>query len=175
MKILLSEEQLRDGVAQLAAQLRRRYAEQELTIVGVMTGSLMLVADLVRRLNIPVRIGMIYASSYRGGVQRGSLSISSEWLPDVADRHVLVADDILDSGHTLQEVLARVRDLRPASVASAVLLRKQGKQEVAIEPDYAVFEIPDEFVVGYGLDYDDDYRHLPYIAALEASDLSGKP
>jgi hypoxanthine phosphoribosyltransferase len=90
---------------------------------------------------------------------------------DISDRDVLVVDDIFDTGHTLNEVLMRLRNLNPKSVRSAVLLRKSGRQEVVLRPDFVVFEIPDEFVVGYGLDYCDQYRNLPYIAVLEPADI----
>jgi len=128
----------------------------------------------VRRLDLPLRIGLIQASSYRGATTiAGELQIGAEILADVRGRHVLLLDDILDTGHTLGTLVHRMHDRGALSVKTAVLLRKKGRQEVKIEPDYCGFEIPDAFVVGYGLDYDDDYRHLPYVAVLPQLQGSG--
>ena len=138
----------------------------------MLTGSLVLVADLIRLLDLPMRVGVIEASSYRGATTtRGELTINSELMIDISGRDVLLVDDIFDTGHTLVQVLDKMREFGPTSIRSAVLLRKQGRQEVAAEPDYVAFNIPDEFVVGYGLDYEDLYRNLPYLAALEDEDL----
>jgi hypoxanthine phosphoribosyltransferase len=171
MEILLTAEQIQERVDEMASQIAADYrGRSPLTIVGVLTGSLMFLADLVRRLDLPLRIGLIQASSYRGATTRpGSLRIAPDLAPDVRDRHVLVLDDILDTGQTLQHVLAHLHDLGPASVRVAVLLRKQGRQTTAFEPDYCGFTIPNAFVVGYGLDYDDEFRHLPYVAKLVTS------
>jgi hypoxanthine phosphoribosyltransferase len=100
--------------------------------------------------------------------------IHAELLPEVAERDVLLVDDIFDTGRTLEALVAQVRSLRPRSLRSAVLLRKLGRQEVAIKPDYVAFEIPDVFVVGYGLDYQDAYRHLPYLAQLDEQDVADR-
>lgn len=143
-----------------------------LTIIGVLTGSVVLLADLIRLLEMPLRVGVVQASSYRGGTTRGELTINSELMPDIAGRDVLLVDDIFDTGHTLVKVISLLNELGPASVRSAVLLRKLGRQEVSISPDLVGFDIPDEFVVGYGLDYQDEYRNLPFLAALEPEDIS---
>ena len=173
MKELLSQEQLERGVHELARQIASCYGREPLTIVGVLTGSIVLLADLIRLLEMPLRVGVVQARSYRGGTTRGELTINSDLMPDIAGRDVLLVDDILDSGHTLQCVIALTEQLGPRSVRSAVLLRKAGRQEVDLEPDFVCFGIPDEFVVGYGLDYQDAYRNLPFVAALEPEDLSG--
>jgi hypoxanthine phosphoribosyltransferase len=168
MEILLTAERIQRRVAELAGDIAADYrGRSAVTIVGVLTGSLMFLADLVRRLDIPLRIGLIQASSYRGpSTTPGQLHIGPDLAPDVRGRHVLVLDDILDTGQTLHHVVGRLRELEPASLRVAVLLRKQGRQTVPFEPDYCGFTIPDVFVVGYGLDYDDEFRHLPYIAVL---------
>jgi hypoxanthine phosphoribosyltransferase len=120
-----------------------------------------------------LRVGVMQASSYRGATTtRGELSINMEMTPDIRGREVLIIDDIFDTGHTLEKTICKLWELSPLTIRSAVLLRKIGRQEVANGPDFAAFEIPDEFVVGYGLDYADEYRHLPYLAALEPSDLA---
>ena len=172
MKILLDETQIRDGVAALGRRIAGDYRGRPLTVLGVLTGSIILLSDLIRRIDVPLRVGLIQASSYRGrAVGPGALAIDDRLLPDIAGRDVLLVDDIFDTGRTLEALLDRVRQERPASVKSAVLLWKEGRSAVASEPDYFCFKIPDVFVVGYGLDYNDEYRHLPHIAALEAADM----
>src|SRR5207244_10325250 len=132
------------------------------TIVGVLTGCLMFLADLVRHLDLPLRIGLIQASSYRGEVTTpGQLKIAPELIPDLRGRNVLLLDDILDTGQTLGYLVKHLQTVGVASLRVAVLLRKQGRQTMPLEPEYCGFQIPDAFVVGYGLDYNDEYRHLP--------------
>ncbi len=173
MKTVLTTEQIQEGVERLAARIREEYGQNPLTILAIMTGSVVLLADLIRRLDMPLRVGVMQASSYRGATTtRGELTINLEMTPDIRDRDVLLVDDIFDTGHTLEKTIAKLWELRPTSIRSAVLLRKLGRQEVAATPDFVAFEIPDEFVVGYGLDYRDEYRNLPYLAALEPADLS---
>jgi hypoxanthine phosphoribosyltransferase len=172
MKILLSKEELHDGVAIMAQEIADAFEGRQLTIVGVLTGSVVLVADLIRHIDQPLRVGVIQASSYRGATtERGDLIINSELMLDISGRDVLLVDDIFDTGHTLVRVLDKMKEFGPKSISSAVLLKKEGRQEVEYEPDFAAFNIPDEFVVGYGLDYEDMYRNLPYLAALEKEDL----
>ena len=169
---LISAEQIRQGVAQLAAAIDEYYRQKPLTLLGVMTGSLVLVADVIRQLEIPLQVGVIQARSYRGAATSpGELAIHDGELPHVRGRHVLLVDDIYDTGRTLAGLYDHLRPLEPASIRSAVLLRKQGRQQVPLEPDYVVFDIPDVFVVGYGLDYRDHYRHLSYVAALDPQDI----
>jgi hypoxanthine phosphoribosyltransferase len=169
MNGLISAERIRERVAELALEIKDQYQGQPITIVGVLTGCVMFLADLVRHLDLPVRLALIQASSYRGPATRpGELRVQAELVPDLRGRHVLVIDDILDTGQTLVHVVRQLRDLGPASLRVAVLLRKQGRQQVTLEPDFCGFEIPDVFVVGYGLDFNDEYRHLPYVAELPA-------
>jgi hypoxanthine phosphoribosyltransferase len=171
MEVLLSAEQIQKRVAELARQIAEDYGDEPLTIVGVLTGSLMFLADLVRHLERPLRIGLIQASSYRGSVtQAGELHVGPDLIPDVRGRHVLLLDDILDTGQTLHRLMTHVQDLGPLSVHVGVLLRKLGRQTVALEPDYSGFDIPDAFVVGYGLDFNDEYRNLPYIGVLPSAE-----
>lgn len=173
MHILLTEKQLAAGIDRLAAAVRAEVGGQPLTVVGVLTGSIVLIADLIRRLDGPVRIGMVSASSYRGPATRpGALDLKLELLPDVTGQDVLLVDDIFDSGRTLEAMVVELRHRGAARVRSLVLLRKAGRAEVALEPDYVGFDIPDEFVVGYGLDFDGGYRNLPYVAVLDADDLA---
>lgn len=172
MKVLFDKETLHRGVADMAAEIEKAYQGRQLTIVGVLTGSVVLLADLIRQIEQPMRVGVIQASSYRGATtERGDLIINSELMLDITGRDVLLVDDIFDTGHTLENVVEKLHEFSPKSVKSAVLLRKQGRQESDYEPDFTAFNIPDEFVVGYGLDYEDMYRNLPHLAALEQEDL----
>lgn len=155
----------------MAKEIDAAYDGRPVTIIGILTGSLMLLADLIRLLHMPMRVGVIQASSYRG-TQRGELTIQAALMPDVTQRDVLLVDDIFDTGHTLAAVVRQLASLQATSVRTAVLLRKEGRQLVAMQPDFVGFSIPDEFVVGYGLDYQDEYRNLSFVAALEAADLA---
>lgn len=167
MDVLINEEQIQARVRELGRQIEADYQGKDLTIVAILTGSLILLADLIRRIQLPLRVALLQASSYKGATTTASALVLNEaFAPDVAGRDVLLLDDILDTGRTLATLVARMRDRGARSVKTAVLLRKIGRQEVEIEPDYCGFPIPDKFVVGYGLDYDDDYRHLPYVGVL---------
>jgi hypoxanthine phosphoribosyltransferase len=158
-------------VKRLASEITATYGDHPLTIVGVMTGSVVLLADLIRLLEMPLRVGVLQASSYRGD-KRGELVVHAEMMLDVTDRDVLLVDDILDTGHTLQRTIEGIRKSRPRSLRTCVLLHKLGRQELDVRADFIGFEIPNEFVVGYGLDYRDQFRNLPYLAALELPDLA---
>ena len=167
MEILITEARIQERIKDLGKQIQADYAGRPLTIVAILTGSLIVLADLIRQIEIPLRVALLQASSYKGATTAaGALIINESFAPDVAGRDVLLLDDILDTGHTLSTLVHRMSDRGALRVRTAVLLHKIGRQEVAIQPDYTGFEIPDAFVVGYGLDYDDDYRHLPYVAVL---------
>jgi hypoxanthine phosphoribosyltransferase len=172
MKTLLTEDQLREGIRQLADKIRAHYQGKPLTIVGVLIGSIVLLADLIRLLDSPIRVELVQARSYRNGTRPGPLVLNTDLLSgDIRGRDVLLVDDIFDTGHTLWELIPQIDELGPASLRSAVLLVKQGRCEVAMKPDFVGFEVPDAFVVGYGLDYRDQYRNLPYIATLEPAEI----
>ncbi|MCE9607950.1 MAG: hypoxanthine phosphoribosyltransferase [Planctomycetia bacterium] len=174
MKILLTQDEVREGVTRMARDINACYGKRPVTIVGVLTGSVVLLADLIRLLEMPLRVGLVQAKSYRGAsTVRSELQIKADALPDLTDREVILIDDIFDTGHTLDRLLESFGTFGTKSIRSAVLLRKHGRQEVKREPDFYAFEIPDEFVVGYGLDYDDEYRNLPHIAALEPHEIVG--
>jgi hypoxanthine phosphoribosyltransferase len=165
--VLISAERIQHRIDELAKEITGTYSGRPITIVGVLTGCLVFIADLIRRLDLPLKIALVQASSYRGAATTpGSLHVQDELLPDLRDRHILLLDDILDSGQTLGYLLSHLKNLGTASVHVAVLLRKEGTQKVPLEPDFCGFSIPDEFVVGYGLDYNDEYRNLPYIGVL---------
>lgn len=176
VKILLAADEIRRGVERLAREIVASHGDGPLTVVGVLTGSMVLLADLIRQIDLPMQIGLVQARSYRGRALRpGALAINSDMLPELRDRNVLLVDDIFDTGRTLFELLVQLDELRPASVRTAVLLRKMGRAEVEVQPNFVGFEIPDEFVVGYGLDFNDHYRNLPYVAALEPHELAAEP
>lgn len=168
MKILINEETIKKRVAEIAKLVSTEFNGQPVTVVGVLTGCLIFLSDLVRQLNIPVRICFVRASSYRGETTvPGDLKIDSSMLPDIQGRNILLVDDILDSGNTLSKLTKYLKEKGCKGIRTAVLLRKIGRQEHPIEPDYCGFEIPDKFVVGYGLDHNDEYRNLPYIGELD--------
>ena len=170
VKILLDEQQLNQGVEELAQGINAYYGDKPLTIICILTGSIVLGADLIRKLRMPLRVGVLQTSSYQG-TERGELTINAEMMLDIKGRDVLLIDDIFDTGHTLDKVTGKVAQHEPTSLESAVLLLKTGRQEVEYRPKFVAFDIPDEFVVGYGLDYNDEYRNLPFLACLEESDI----
>ena len=165
---LINESEIRDRLAEMGRQIEADYQDKPLTIVAVLTGSLIALADLVRQIRIPLRIALLQASSYRGATTTATtLVVNEAFAPDVSGRDVLLLDDILDTGQTLSTLVQHILDRGAASVRTAVLLRKIGRQVIPIEPDYCGFVIPDVFVVGYGLDFNDEYRHLPYVGVLQ--------
>jgi hypoxanthine phosphoribosyltransferase len=177
-RILIDERQIaarvRELGTQIAGDLTRELGpqvEQEgrIVIIPIMTGAMVFVADLIRHLPLKLSLELVAVSSYPGkSMESKGVAMRSELPRDLRDRHVLVIDDILDSGQTLRTVADLIGEQRPASLRMAVLLRKPGKAKVAIQPDYVGFDIPDEFVVGYGLDYNGFYRNFPQIATLRA-------
>jgi len=172
MKSLINADVIRERVQNLGRELSIVYRHKPLTVVSVLTGSLVFVADLVREIETPHRMGVLHASSYRGRTTvPGELTISMNLVPDIRGRDVLIVDDIFDTGQTLKRVVEAFESYGPASIKTAALLLKEGRSTVDLAPDYFCFRIPNVFVVGYGLDYNDDYRHLPYIAEMEESDL----
>ena len=172
MDTIISEKAIATRVIDMGHVLTEFYRGKSLTVLGVLKGSVVFVADLIRQIDIPHQIGFIRASSYRGKTTvPGNLNIATDLMTEITNRHVLLVDDIFDTGRTMSGLLDELKKHDPASIRTAVLLWKQGRSEVEITPDYHGFQIPDAFVVGYGLDYNDDYRHLPFIAVLQPSDL----
>ena len=167
VELLINESQLQERLRAIGRKIEDDYRDKPLTIVAVLTGSLIALADLVRQIRIPLRIALLQASSYRGATTTATtLVINEAFAPDVAGRDVLLLDDILDTGQTLSALVQHLKDRGASTVHTAVLLRKIGRQIVPIEPDYCGFVIPDAFVVGYGLDFNDEYRHLPFVGVL---------
>jgi hypoxanthine phosphoribosyltransferase len=166
---LLTEEAIRRRVEELAAEISREYAGKgELLLVGVLRGAFIFLADLARRLTVPTRIDFIALASYEATTETtGAVRLIMDVRADLAGRHVLIVEDIVDSGHTLRYLRQSFAARRPASLAACVLVRKPGRLEVEAPIEYLGFDIPDLWVVGYGLDCLDQHRALPFIAAVE--------
>jgi hypoxanthine phosphoribosyltransferase len=173
--ILISESRIRQRIAGLAREIGRDYLGRDLVIVALLNGTVVFLADLVRRLSLPLHLDFIGVSSYGSGTVSGRISFTKELKLDVRGRDVLLLDDILDTGRTLARVRTRVEKLEPRSIATCVLLDKKAGRTEAVEADYAGFEIPDKFVVGYGLDFAERYRNLPFIAVLKKHLYSQAP
>ena len=169
-EILLTEPELRDRVAELGRQLAADYADRDPILVGVLKGSVVFLADLVRQMDIPLSVDLMEISSYGSGTETsGQVRILKDLKGSIEGRNVLVVEDIIDTGLTLNYLLRYLGDRAPASLRVACLLDKPARRLVEMEIDYRGFSIPDRFVVGYGLDYDERYRNLPYIGVLKPS------
>lgn len=167
-RILLDEAEIRAGIERVAAEITAVYAGDEPTVIAVLGGSVVFVADLIRRLPIPLRLAFVQAESYRQGTQGGALELGG--LPperDLVGRRVLLVDDILDSGRTLAAIRSALLARGARDVRTCVLLDKPARRAVALAPDHVGFEVEDLFVVGFGLDFAGRYRNLPYVAALK--------
>ena len=172
-RVLYHESTILSRLDELADQITRDFRKKELTVVAVLNGSFMFMGDLLRRIPLPLRVDCISVASYHGGTEStGRVTFDQLTPPDVRGRHVLILDDILDSGGTLKLVTGMLRQLEPASVKTCVLLRKDRPVAREVPVDYCGFEIPDEFVVGYGLDYNNYYRNLPDIVTLNPSAIA---
>lgn len=174
MKILVSQNELQDGVARLAQRISDEYRGKPLMLIGILQDSIVLLADLMRRMDMPSQMRVLQPVCHHEGPDRPNhLCVDRTTAEAVQNHHILIVDDVFDTGLTLLETMCQVDDLCPLSVKSAVLLYKRGRQETLAGPDYVVFEIPDETVVGYGLDYHGHHRQLPHIAALEPHEMLG--
>lgn len=166
-RILFDEATIHRRLDELATRISDDYRDRELTVVAILNGSVILMADLLRRIPLPLKLDCLSVASYHGGTKSvGELVFRQVSLPDVAGRHILILDDILDSGVTLATIREKLETAGPLSVRICVLLEKKRTRTRAVEPDYVGFEIADEFVVGYGLDYMERYRNLPCIGVL---------
>ncbi|MBM3472164.1 MAG: hypoxanthine phosphoribosyltransferase [Armatimonadetes bacterium] len=167
-EVLLTEEQIAGKVAELAAEVSRDYAERPLVVVGVLNGSAVFLSDLLRRLTVPATVEFVGASSYCDGtVSRGACELTKDLDRPIEGIHALVVEDIVDTGRTLAALAECLRAKGAASVEVCVLLDKPSRRAVEFHPRYVGFEIPDRFVVGYGLDFAQHYRGLPYVAVLK--------
>lgn len=164
--ILISAPVLQRRVIELAKQLEQEYAGRDLVVVSLLNGTVLFLADLIRHLNLPLRLDFIGVSSYRDGTESRELVFTKELRLDVRGRDVLLVDDILDTGKTLHQVIGKLRRLKPRRLRVCVLLEKKARRSEQVRADYVGFQVPDEFVVGYGLDYAERYRNLPFVGIL---------
>lgn len=164
---MIGEEQIHKRVRTLASKIEKDYRGRDLVMVALLNGTVMFLADLIRHLKVPLRLDFIGVSSYGAGTTSGELVFTKELRLDVKGRDVLLVDDILDTGRTLKRVSATVRALKPQSLKACVLLNKKARRIEDVQADYVGFDIPDEFVVGYGLDYAERYRNLPFVGVLQ--------
>lgn len=166
--ILITEEQIRTRVKELGRRLKDIYGDKEFTVISIMNGAILFTADLLREVDNAVRLDCIRTTSYGNATEsKGTPKLVHGLTLDFVGRHVLIVDDILDTGKTLSLIAGMVRGMNPASVHVCVLLDKKGRRLVPFEADLVGFEIPDRFVVGYGLDFAERYRNLPSIGVLK--------
>ncbi|MDH4334490.1 MAG: hypoxanthine phosphoribosyltransferase [Chloroflexota bacterium] len=169
-EVLLTHEQITARVAELGAQLATDYADRNPVLVSVLKGSIIFLADLVRAMDVPLAIDLMEVSSYGAATESsGQVRILKDLSGSIEGRHVIVVEDIIDTGLTLNYLLRYLEDRGPASIQVCCLLDKPARRLASIEIDYRGFTIPDRFVIGYGLDYDERYRNLPYIGVLRPS------
>jgi hypoxanthine phosphoribosyltransferase len=166
-RVLFDEPTILRRLDEMAAEISRDYRDRELTVIAILNGSIIFMADLLRRIPLPLKLDCLSVASYHGGTKSsGEVIFKQILLPDIADRHVLILDDILDSGLTLAAIRDKLQTANPRTVRVCVLLRKRKAQACPVQADYIGFDIEDEFVVGYGLDYMERYRNLPCIGVL---------
>lgn len=169
-RVLVSEEELHQINARLGAQITADYAGKNLLVVGILKGSVLFMADLIREIKLPCKLDFLAVSSYGGDTRSsGAVKIVKDIDIELEDYDVLLVEDILDSGRTLSYVCDMLRTRHPASIRVATLLDKPERRVVDLKADYVGTSVPDEFVVGYGLDFDQRYRNLPYIGQLKRS------
>ena len=167
-RVLFDGPAIHKRIDEMAARITADYSDRELTVIAILTGTLMFMSDLLRRIPLPLRLNCLSVSSYHGETQTsGEVLFKESSVPDVASQDVLILDDILDTGQTIEAVRKRLETSRPRSIRACVLLRKRKQRERSVDVDYIGFEIDDEFVVGYGLDFMERYRNLPYIGVLK--------
>ncbi|HAV62844.1 MAG TPA: hypoxanthine phosphoribosyltransferase [Verrucomicrobiales bacterium] len=171
--VLVDESSLARRIRSLAREIQREYRGKDLVIVSLLNGTVMFLADLVRHLNLPLRLDFVGVSSYGAGTESRELVFTKELRLDVRGREVLLVDDILDTGNTLWAVLKKLRALKPRRIRTCVLLDKPERRQRKVAADHVGFVIPNEFVVGYGLDYAERYRNLPFIGVLKPAIYGG--
>lgn len=165
-RVLIDEERLARRVKSLAREIERDFRGRELVVVSLLNGTVLFLADLIRHLNLPLRLDFIGVSSYGVGTESGDLVFTKELRLDVRGRNVLLLDDILDTGNTLSRVKSKLRALKPRRLRTCVLLDKPARRTQPVQADYVGFEVPNLFVVGYGLDFAERYRNLPFVGVL---------
>lgn len=167
-KVVVTEEEIRRKVEEISRRLAEDYKDKDLTLIGILNGSLVFLSDLIRLLPFPMRLDTVGASTYGDSVSpKAETLLLNKLRTDIEDRDVLLVDDIIDTGKTLRKVVKDVKSYKPRTLKTCVLLNRPSRRSEKIEPDYCGFVLGDDFVVGYGLDYNNSYRNLPYIAVLK--------
>lgn len=173
-EILFSQDQLKAKIAELGAAITRDYAGKKLLMVSILKGSIMVMADLMRAVNLPLQIDFMNVSSYGAGTaSKGSVKILKDLDVDIKGLDVLIVEDILDSGITLYNMIKMLQQRHPNSIEICTLFSKPSRRQVEVEAKYIGFEIPDAFIVGYGLDYAERYRNVPYVGVLKEEVYGG--
>ena len=168
LKVLVTEEELKARITEMGAELYEQFHGKNPLFLGVLKGSFVFMADLVRACQVKSDVEFIAVSSYQNAtVSSGRVQITHDLQQDITGRHLIIVEDILDSGVTLSHVCAHLREMGPASLKICTLLDKPSRRQTDVKADYVGFTIPNEFVVGYGLDYDEHYRNLPYVGILK--------
>lgn len=168
-EILLTEQQIKERIAEMGEELTRDYADKNPVIVGVLKGVVVFYADMVRQIKVPCQLDFMTVSSYRGTNTTGKVEVKSDISADIKGRHVLILEDIYDTGNSLSFTYKHLMEKEPASIRICTLLDKPERRNpnVTLQPEYVGFTIPDAFVVGYGLDYNESYRNLPFVGVLK--------
>ena len=171
VRVLIPEDKVDERIAQLGAQISQDYAGRQVHLIGILKGSIFFICELAKRITVPVTMDFMSVSSYGAGTKSsGVVKLIKDLDEPVNGKDILVVEDIIDSGRTLSYLLKNLSDRQPASISLCTLLDKPERRAVDVEVDYQGFHIPDEFVVGYGLDYDQRYRNLPYIGVLSLTE-----
>lgn len=166
--ILITEEEISKKVVELAEKINADYPDGELVVVGILKGCIVFLCDLARKLKCQVRLDFMQISSYgRGTESSGEIKIKKDLDFDIAGKNVLIVEDIIDSGNTMVKLIPELKKRNPASVKVCALISKPSRRQVEYDADYTGFEIPDKFIIGYGLDCDEKFRQLPYIAEAD--------
>ena len=170
-RILIPEDKVDERIAQLGEQISQDYAGRQVHLIGILKGSIFFICELAKRITVPVTLDFMSVPSYGAGTKSsGVVKLIKDLDEPIEGKDVLVVEDIIDSGHTLSYLLKNLSSRNPASIRLCTLLDKPERREVDVEVDYQGFRIPDEFVIGYGLDYDQRYRNLPYIGVLSLTE-----
>ena len=167
-KVLFSQRGIATAVGRLAAEITRDYMNKNPLLIGILKGSFVFMADLVRQLDFPIEVDFVRLSSYGSGTNAGKLKMLQDTSSSVRGRHVLVVEDIVDTGHSVAFLLDYLGKKKPASLKLCVLTDKPSRRETSVNIDYLGFTVPDKFIVGYGMDYDEKFRNLPYIGYIES-------
>lgn len=168
IRVLIEEEKLNKRIAELGAQISSDYAGQEVTLICILKGSVFFTCELAKRITIPVALDFMSVSSYGSStVSSGKIEVKKDLDESIENKNIIIIEDIIDTGRTLKYLLEDLRKRNPKSLKLCTMLDKPDRRVVEVATDYTGFEIPDEFVVGYGLDYDQKYRNLPYIGILD--------